>query len=114
MSFDLRRHIRAIALPLLVGGALAGCASIGQDFPAERVPEIRIGQTTRTEVVAMFGDPWRTGIEDGQAKWTWGRYRLGLFGGGRAKDLSVRFDDAGRVTSYSFNTTETEPVEAAK
>jgi hypothetical protein len=33
-------------------------------------------------------------------------YRVSLFGGGRAKDLAVRFDGSGVVTSYSFNTTE--------
>lgn len=103
----------------LAAGALAaalfagGCASIGSEFPAERVSEIEIGRTTRSEIVSMFGNPWRTGVEDGQVKWTYGRYRVSLFGGGRATDLAVRFDDAGLVTSYSFNTTEADATGAA-
>jgi hypothetical protein len=100
----------APAAALLAGG----CASIGQDFPADRVADIEIGRTTRNEIVAIFGDPWRTGVEDGEVKWTYGRYRVGLFGGGRAKDLAVRFDGAGIVTSYSFNTTEPDATEPTR
>jgi hypothetical protein len=99
-----------LAVVLLAGG----CASIGSEFPAERVSEIEIGRTTRPEIVEMFGNPWRTGIEDGQVKWTYGRYRVSLFGGGRAKDLALRFDDKGVVTSYSFNTTEPDATGAPK
>lgn len=76
--------------------------------------DIEIGRTTRNEIVAIFGDPWRTGVEDGEVKWTYGRYRVGLFGGGRAKDLAVRFDGAGIVTSYSFNTTEPDATEPTR
>ncbi|MBZ0267553.1 outer membrane protein assembly factor BamE [bacterium] len=97
------------ALSAIVAATLlAGCATVGREFPPEKVPEIRIGETTRTEILAMFGEPWRTGLEDGDAKWTYGRYRYSLFGASRSTDLTVRFDDAGRVLSYSFNTTEAE------
>jgi hypothetical protein len=109
------RRIAAVAAAALAAAAFSGgCASIGSEFPAERVSEIEIGRTTRSEIVSIFGNPWRTGIEDGQVKWTYGRYRVSLFGGGRAKDLAVRFDDKGVVTSYSFNTTEPDATGAAK
>ena len=86
--------------------SLSSCATVGRDFPAERVSEIRIHQTTRDEIRSMFGPPWRVGIEDGRQTWTYGRYLYRLFGETSTKDLVVRFDDRGIVASYSFNTTE--------
>jgi hypothetical protein len=70
------------------------------------VSDIRIGETTQEEIRAMFGSPWRTGIEDGMQTWTYGKYRYRLFGRARTKDLVIRFDARKIVVSYSFNTTE--------
>lgn len=54
----------------------------------------------------MFGEPWRTGIEDGKRTWTYAHYRYSLFGPEQTRDLLVRFDDEGNVVSYSYNTTQ--------
>ena len=83
----------------------AGCASVGRDFPDAKVQEIKIGTTTQNEIRAMFGPPWRVGIDDGQQTWTYGRYHYKLLGSRDAKDLVVRFDKHNVVASYSFNTT---------
>jgi hypothetical protein len=96
----------ATAVSLLGVLAIAGCATIGQDFPDARVSEITIGKTTMTEVQAKFGEPWRVGVEDGERKWTYGRYRYSMFGSSRTKDLAIRFDERNVVSSYSYNTTE--------
>jgi hypothetical protein len=84
----------------------SGCATVGRDFPDYRVREIQINQTTQSEIRSMFGAPWRVGIEDGQPTWTYGRYRYNALGGTSTKDLVIRFDNRGTVTSYTFNTTE--------
>ena len=68
--------------------------------------EIRIGETTQSEIRSMFGEPWRTGLDDGQRTWTYGRYRYGLFSEPSTTDLVIRFDSGGVVVSYSFSTTE--------
>jgi len=86
--------------------ALGACATVGHDFPVERVTDIRLHQTTQAEVRAMFGEPWRTGLEDGQVTWTYGKYRYALFSQASTTDLVLRFDAEGKVVSYSFNTTE--------
>ncbi len=84
----------------------AGCATVGRAFPVESVSRIRMNETTQDEVRALFGPPWRTGIEDGRVTWTYGRYRYRLFGEAETTDLVLRFDERGVVVSYTFNTTE--------
>ncbi|PVY76836.1 SmpA/OmlA family protein [Tamilnaduibacter salinus] len=103
MAAKWRQCTRAMMLaPLL----LAGCATVGQDFATHKVDRIRIGETTRDEVQSMFGDPWRTGLKDGQRTWTYGKYRWSAFDDSQTTDLVITFDDEGRVASYVYNTTE--------
>lgn len=91
-----------LALLWLTGG----CATVGRDFPAARVPEITLGQTTQRQVRDLFGPPWRVGLEDGGRVWTYGKYRYRLFGPACTQDLVIRFNDQGAVASYTYNTTD--------
>lgn len=84
---------------------LAACATVGRDFPAENVERIEIGQTTQAQIRDWFGEPWRTGWEDGMRTWTYGHYQYRALGENHSKDLLIRFGEEGRVKSYSFNTT---------
>lgn len=104
----LRRAAQLRAAAFLCTLALAGCLSVGRPFPVERVAEIQIGRTTHQDVRRMFGDPWRTGLEDGRRTWTYGSYRYALLGETRTRDLVLRFDDKGVVASYTFNSTHPE------
>jgi len=103
-----------LLLSLVLGMAViwivlsSGCATVGRDFPVDRVSDIRLGETTQSEIREMFGAPWRVGIEDGQRTWTYGKYRYSPFGESRTQDLVIRFDQNDVVTSYTFNTTEHE------
>lgn len=96
------RILRALGLAscALVLGA---CLTVGRPFPTDRVGQIQIGQTTRDDVHRMFGEPWRTGLEDGRRTWTYGHYRYKLFGVTETQDLVIRFDPKGTVASYTFN-----------
>jgi outer membrane protein assembly factor BamE (lipoprotein component of BamABCDE complex) len=96
----------AVALAaLLAGSLLSACATVGREFPSGKVSEIQIGKTTQAEIEAMFGKPWRTGIEDGYVTWTYGKYHYSAFSQTQTKDLVVRFDNNKVVRSYTFNTT---------
>ena len=103
-------RIKSIAILLSLSAMLilftSGCATVGKDFSVTEVSEIEIGSTTQNEIRAMFGSPWRVGIEDGQRTWTYGKYSYGLFDAKQAKDLLIRFDDRNIVTSFTFSTTE--------
>ena len=107
----LLASVRALKLGLLlaVNGTVVlyatGCASVGQEFAASRVMEIKIGQTTQREIREIFGEPWRVGIEDGKNTWTYGNYKYSLFGADETEDLVIRFDNRDIVRSYTFNTT---------
>ncbi len=93
----------------VIAMALIGCSpmNLGRDFPVEKVGSIKIGVTTRAEIRERFGSPWRTGIEDGMSTWTFGYYSYDFSGKGLGRDLMIKFNKAGIVRSYAFNTTET-------
>ena len=97
--------VSAIALVVL-SLTVAGCATVGQDFATHNVDQIEIGETTRADIQTMFGEPWRTGTEDGKRTWTYGKYRWSAFGDAETTDLVVRFNQDGTVSSYVYNTTE--------
>jgi len=95
--------VLAVVLGLLLP---SGCATVGRQFPVESVARIRMNETDQNEIRALFGPPWRTGVEDGRVTWTYGRYKYRLFGETETTDLVLRFDDRGVVVSYTFSTTE--------
>lgn len=88
----------------LASAALAvGCMSVGHPFDYDKVERISVRNTTRDEIHRWFGDPWRTGLEDGQRTWTYGHYKYRLIGTTETRDLVVRYDQNGIVSSYTFN-----------
>jgi outer membrane protein assembly factor BamE (lipoprotein component of BamABCDE complex) len=107
----LKRSAKAVKLSslLLISGLastqLTGCFTVGQEFAGSRVPEIKIGQTTKQEITDIFGRPWRTGMEDGRTTWTYGIYKYSVFGADDTQDLLIRFDPQGVVRSYTFSST---------
>lgn len=91
-----------VTIALLTFG---GCARVGEDFNANNVKTIKIGETTQNDIIAMFGHPWRKGIENGVTIWTYGRYTYRLIGDTDTKDLVIKFNNQKKVTSYTFNET---------
>ena len=106
------RHVLGAVLPAVIVGMMcvsllfSACATVGRDFPSDPVSQIEIGKTTQADIETMFGPPWRTGIEDGQPTWTYGKYKYTLAGKTSTRDLVVRFDKNNVVSSYTFSTTE--------
>ena len=85
---------------------VSGCITLGKDFSEANVSSITIGVTTKNEVRRLFGSPWLSGVQDGQPAWTYGIYDYSLFGERKAKELLVQFDDQGKVSSFTFSTTD--------
>ncbi len=82
-----------------------GCARVGNDFNASHVYQIKIGQTTKNDILGMFGSPWRVGLENGVTMWTYGKYTYRAIGETDTKDLVIKFTNDDRVKSYTFNQT---------
>jgi outer membrane protein assembly factor BamE (lipoprotein component of BamABCDE complex) len=100
MTVGARRARVALAAILIS----SGCATVGRPFLPENVQQIRTGKTTKGDLVLLFGDPYRRGLDDGDSTWTYVHYKLRMFGEHvRSRDLYLRFDDAGRVKSFSYN-----------
>ena len=83
--------------------SFSGCAKIGYDFNSQHVQKISIGATTQNDIVSMFGQPWRKGIDNGVTMWTYGHYTYRIIGDADTKDLIVKFNNKGIVSSYTFN-----------
>jgi hypothetical protein len=78
---------------------VTGCMpKVGHYFPVYKIRQIEIDKTTKAEVRQMFGDPWRTGLEDGLRTWTYGEYSVNI-----SRDLIIRFNEKNVVKSYSFS-----------
>jgi len=88
--------------------SIVSCATVGHEFPVDAVNQIRLGETTKEDINKIFGSPWRTGLDDGNKTWTYGYYKYRLFGETTTRDLVIRFDSNGVVSSYTFNTSDIE------
>jgi hypothetical protein len=102
----MRKRLAGAAVTVILAALAPACATVGRGFPVAPVADIRIGETTQSQIRSLFGPPWRVGVEDGQETWTYGKYRYRLFGESSTTDLVVRFGAGGVVASYSFSTTE--------
>jgi outer membrane protein assembly factor BamE (lipoprotein component of BamABCDE complex) len=104
-SFQAFKLSSILLVSSLACTQLTGCFTVGQEFSASRIPEIKIGQTRKQDISDMLGRPWRTGLEDGHPTWTYGIYKYSIFGADDTQDLLVRFDTQGLVRSYTFSST---------
>ena len=90
---------------------LAGCVSVGREFPTPTPAMIQDGVTTRAELLRRFGSPTQVGIEDGDQTWTWVHVRASGLGLPVSKELHVKFDERGLVKSYSYTSNLPEEVQ---
>ena len=82
---------------------LGGCATVGRDFQSSRVADIRLSETTKGELLSIFGRPYRRWIENGDSTWTYLHYKIRLIGGQtKTRDLYIRFEGE-KVSSYTYN-----------
>lgn len=93
------RPLTTLMLLVVLSLPVISCMpSTGQPFPVKHVRQIEINKTTQAEIRQMFGNPWRTGLENGKRTWTYGEYSMHY-----SRDLVIRFDDQNVVKSYSFS-----------
>lgn len=101
------------SIGVLTTTGLSACATVGDDFPSD-VAWITKDKTTKVELEQRLGSPFQVGYDSGQLTWTWGFYRYSLFRPTRTKDLVVRFNTTGTVSSYSFSSSFDEDIKTLK
>lgn len=93
-----------VSLAILAVALLGtGCFTVGGNFPSMPVRKIEKGISTKAEVKRLFGEPFRTGLDDGYESWTYVYNRWNMFSTTRSKDLYVVFNKDGTVRTYTFN-----------
>ena len=102
-----------VLLAIAVSGAvLAGCASMGKDFDSTSLSWMKSGETTKKDVLAKLGDPFRVGMDAGDQTWTYGYYKYRIIGNSDTKDLVIRFSADEKVKTYTLSTSFQEEKEA--
>ncbi len=90
---------------LILLGALVvatGCVTRGADFPSD-TSWIKVGQTSKSDVRSLLGEPFAVGRSQEGETWTYGYYKHRLFRVSNTKELKFYWQDLGKVGSYSFN-----------
>lgn len=100
---------------LLMAVTLAGCATSGSRISQSQMDRIVTGQTTRDEMISVFGPPnTETVNADGSSVLGWGYAHIGFAGiGTEVQGIAVVIGPDGRVVSYSRNG-NTPPASGAK
>jgi len=88
---------------------LGGCASAGKNFNESKISKIANGTTTKTELRAIFGEPFKTGIQNGQPVWIYEYNVYKAVNNDSSKDLIIVFGPNGVVQSHQFMSSEPTP-----
>lgn len=79
-----------------------GCGTVGKDFPSSQVVNIKAHSTTKSQVLEMFGLPYKEGKQNGFSTWIYEKSMWSALGEKSSKDLIIMFDKAGVVNAYRY------------
>ena len=93
-----------IGLIILVGTILlpSGCGTAGKSFNTSKIGSIVNGTTTRSDIKKIFGEPFKTGIQNGQPIWVYEDHLYSIISNDSSKDLIIIFGPNGVVQSHQF------------
>jgi hypothetical protein len=86
----------------------SGCGTAGKNFDESLYSNIVKGTTTHKEVKAMFGPPFKKGIQNGYPVWTYEYNHVNSFGSDIIKDMIIVFEKNGVVKSHQLMTNTSE------
>ncbi len=72
---------------------LSGCGSVGKDYDSSKVKDIQSGTTTKADIEAMFGKPYKTGVQNGHPVWVYEKSTYSAIGKDVSKSIIVEFDN---------------------
>ena len=93
-------------LLLLASLFFIGCGTTGKNFNESLHKNIVVGTTTHKEIQAMFGSPFKKGIQNGYKTWTYEYNFYNALGNNITKDIIVVFNQNGVVKSHQMMTNQ--------
>jgi len=102
------KKIELYALGFLILFFLTACGSIGKNFDSSQLKSIKNNVTSKEEIFRKFGEPFKKGIEGGQAMWTYQFDKWNILGPAESKDLVILFDEKNIVRAYRYTASESE------
>lgn len=82
----------------------SGCGTVGKDFDESLYANIVKGTTNYKEIQAMFGPPFKKGVQNGDTVWTYEYNYVNSFGTDIVKDMIIVFEKNGVVKSHQLMT----------
>ena len=83
-----------------------GCGTSGKNFNESLYKNITAGTTTHKEIQAMFGPPFKKGIQNGYKVWTYEYNVYNSLGDDITKDMVIVFTPSGVVKSHQMMTNQ--------
>ncbi len=83
-----------------------GCGTTGKNFNESLHKNIVVGTTTHKEIQAMFGSPFKKGVQNGYKTWTYEYNFYNALGNNITKDIIIVFTQSGVVKSHQMMTNQ--------
>ena len=100
VNLSLKISLAAMILAIF----FSGCGTAGKNFDESLYSNIVKGTTTHKEIQAMFGSPFKRGIQNGYRVWTYEYNYVNSFGSDIIKDMIIVFEKNGVVKSLQLMT----------
>lgn len=97
----VQQKLTALLTVLVFGLFFAGCGTTGQDFDYNKVVKIVNKQSTKEDILKLFGTPQVKGVENGRDMWTYEYNKKYLGGKDYHKNIVLIFDKKGKVIAYN-------------
>lgn len=89
----------------------SACSNVGTNFDINLVKQIQKGKTTQAEIENMFGQPYKTGVQNAHPAWVYEFNEYRAMGADASKDLIVVFNADKTVRTHQIMATrETDAV----
>ncbi len=96
-------YARVLNIILLTGVLfVSGCGTTGKHFNESLYKNIVVGTTTHKEIQAMFGPPFKKGVQNGYKTWVYEYNFYNSLGKDITKDMIIVFTQSGVVKSHQM------------
>ena len=103
----MKAHNTLVLNILLLASLLfIGCGTTGKNFNESLHKNIVAGTTTHKEIQAMFGSPFKRGVQNGYKTWTYEYNFYNALGNNITKDIIIVFNQSGIVKSHQMMTNQ--------